>query len=163
MKKAVILTTGIVLACFLTLPLFAFGPGWGGGMRGGGYGGYYNCPYYNNYGGTNLTQEQLSELNALRNEFRAQTDKIRDQLIDRNYDLRTELSKSVPDEKKAVAIQSDISELRTQMDNARIEHMLKVKKVDPDAGAGFYGNSGRRYGRGCYNREFRGFGPGTSF
>ena len=161
MKKAVIIITGIALAGIIALPLFAHGPGWGGKWGGSTYGGSHDCPHYG-YQSSNLTQEQLSELDALRTEFRANTDKIRDQLIDKNYNLRSELRKTTPDEKKAMALQSDISELRAQMDSARIAHILKVKKVDPDAGAGYFGKGGRHAGADCY-RDSRGMRQGRSF
>lgn len=153
-----ILITGIVLVGVVSIPLFAHGPGWGGDRRGHGYG---DCPYYE-YEGKNLTQEQRAELDTLRNEHRANTAKIRDQLIDKKYNMRSELSKTDPDVKKVKTLQAEISGLRGEMDNARIEHALKVKKVDPDARVGYFSRGGRHKGAGC-GRGFRGTGPGGAF
>lgn len=161
MKKAVILIAGMALVGFFALPLFAHGPGWGGHWRGGGYG---DCPYYN-YEGSNLTQEQQTELNTLRDEYRAMTGKIRDQLRDKNYELRTELNKSELNENKVKQLGKEISGLRADMDSARIDHTLKVKKIVPDAQPGFSGRDGRHRGEaysGCYG-GFKGTGPRGTF
>ena len=157
MKKAVILIAGIALVGIISLPLFAHGPGWGGNWRGGGYG---DCPYYD-YQGDNLTQEQKAEIDALRDGYRANTEKIREQLQDTNYDLRTELIKSAPDETRVRELQKEISKLRSEMDSARIDHTLKVKKIAPDAQPGYSSRSGRCKGNGypgCYGGS-RGTGP----
>ena len=161
MKKAVILIAGMALVGFFALPLFAHGPGWGGKDRDGGYG---DCPYYNNEGNA-LTQEQQTELNTLRDEYRAMTGKIRDQLRDKNYELRTELNKSELNENRVRELQKEISGLRADMDSARIDHTLKVKKIVPDAQPGFSGRGGRHMGEaysGC-DGGFRGTGPRGTF
>ena len=157
MKKAVILIAGITLVGIISLPLFAHGPGWGGNWRGCGYG---DCPEYD-YQGSNLTQEQRFELDALKNEYRTNTDKIRERLRETNHDLRSELRKTVPEETRIRELQTEISKLRAEMDNARINHTLKVKKIVPDAQPGYSGRGGRDMGEGysgCY-RGSRGTGP----
>ena len=37
----------------------------------------------------------------------------------------------------AISLQKEISELEAQLDQKRIDHMIKVRKIDPDTGRGF--------------------------
>ena len=150
MKTKTILFFGIVFMAAVSLPVFAHGPGWGNASRGNGYNN--DCPY-SGYGGENLTQEQRLELNALRDEYRANTDKIRDQLRDKRYSMQTELNREQSDELKVRALQSEISELMSQMDSARIDHMLKAKKVDHDISSRSFRNGGHYRGDRCYGRS----------
>ena len=155
-----ILIAGIALVGMFALPLFADGRGCGGNWRGSGYG---DCPYYGSKG-NGLTQDQLAEIGVLRDEFLASTEKTREQLQDKNYSLRLELTKSAPDENRVRELQTEISKLRTEMDSARVENMLKVKKIAPDARAGYSSRDGRHMGErysGCYGGS-RGFGPGEN-
>ena len=157
MKKAVILIAGIAMVGIISLPLFAHGLGWGGNSRGSGYG---DCPYYDDQV-SDLTQDQLSKLEALRDEFRANTKKIREQLRDTNHDLRSELGKSDLNETRIRELQTELSKLRAEMDSARIDHTLKVKKIAPDAQLGYSSRGGRHMGEGysgCYGGS-RGTGP----
>ena len=149
MKKAVILIAGIAMVGIISLPLFAFGPGWGGNSRGSGYG---DCPYYDDKG-SDLTQDQVSKLDALRDEYRANTKKIREQLRDTNQDMRSELDKSDLNETRVRELQTEISKLRAELDSARIDYTLKVKKIAPDAHLGYSSRGGRHMGvgySGCY-------------
>lgn len=149
MKKTIILIIGIVCMAAVSTLVFAHGPGWGGASRGGGY--YYDCPY-TDYDGASLTQEQRMELDTLRQEYLTQTDKIRDRLRDKRYEMNTELNRENPDEQKIRGLQKEISELKGQMDSARIDHILKAKKVDPDIDTRSFGKNSR-FQRACnYNR-----------
>jgi len=74
------------------------------------------------------------------------------------------MAKENPDAKKAVALQKEISELESSLDEQQIEHRLKMQKIAPYAGRGYM--MGRRgmgmgygpgYGRGGGKG---GFGPG---
>ena len=153
MKKTIILIAGIVSMAAVSLPAFAHGPGWGGGFRDGGYArNNADCPY-SEYRGDDLTQEQRSALNALRDEYGVNTDRIREQLREKRYTMRTELNRQQPDESRVRGLQAEISELKGQMDGARIDHMLKAKKIDPDISPRTFRKNNRLRNASCYNRQ----------
>jgi len=65
------------------------------------------------------------------------TETIRQDLYSMQLELQSELAKSDPDSARAIALQKDISKLEAQLDQECIDHMLKVRKIDPDLGRGF--------------------------
>ncbi|HOO45042.1 MAG TPA: periplasmic heavy metal sensor [Deltaproteobacteria bacterium] len=150
MKKTIILIVGIVSMAAVSLPVFAHGPGWGGGPRGSGYNN--DCPY-SGYVNDDLTQEQRTALHALRDEYRANTDRIREQLREKRSAMRTELNRQQPDESRVRGLQAEISDLKGQMDGARIDHMLKAKKIDPDISPRTFRKNNRLRNASCYNRQ----------
>ena len=55
---------------------------------------------------------------------------------------------------KASDIQKDISKIEAELDQKRLDHVIKMKKINPNAGRGYMMG-----GRGC--GEMRGYGPGA--
>ena len=142
------LTRGIViLAAIVMAGLVATAyAGWGGGyghMGGGwhhmGWGGPGSEGYY-----TDLTDEQRQAIEQERRAFFKETEDLRQKLYAKELALRGELAKADADAQKAAAIQKDISNLEAEFDQKRLDHVVKMKKVDPDAGRGFMmGGRGR--------------------
>jgi zinc resistance-associated protein len=144
--------------------------GWG---RGGG--GYGNC--WDQGGGSgqrgsaapgyrgNLNDQDIDKLTQERQAFFESTREQRDNLYQKELELRSEMAKQDPDVEKAVGLQKEVSELRGQLDQKRVEHRIKMQKENPDffAGRG-YGRGGRGMGRGFngqgMGRGFRGQGGG---
>lgn len=112
-----------------------YGPGMGRGFRGYGYAG-------------DLSDEDIKKLDEQRQVFFEGTKNLRNDLYQKKLELRSELAKQNPDSPKAVKIQKEISELKTQLDQKRIEHMLEMKKINPNVGGGFAGKGSRGYGPG---------------
>ena len=54
-----------------------------------------------------------------------------------------------PDVKKAQELQKEISNLEATIDQKRIDHMIKMKKINPHAGRGYGSGRGRGSGGGC--------------
>ena len=114
--------------------------GWGGGygqMMGPGWrhnGGYYGGP----------SGEGLERLNEQRAQFYKETENLRQELYEKQMDLRSELAKEDPDTGKASRLQGEISQLKGELDQKRLEYDIEARK------------SGRGYG---YNRGFGGHGP----
>ncbi|MBU0988553.1 MAG: hypothetical protein KKH68_14980 [Proteobacteria bacterium] len=50
--------------------------------------------------------------------------------------------------KTASSLQNDISKLQAQLDQKRIDHMVEMRKINPNAGRGFMGRGGMGYGNG---------------
>ncbi|MGD9976069.1 MAG: periplasmic heavy metal sensor [Desulfatirhabdiaceae bacterium] len=102
------------------------GPGW---QQGGGY-----------YG--NLAADEIAKLDQQRSEFFKTTEGIRQQLYDKELALQGELSKDTPDISKASTLQSEISKLRGELDQKRLDYEMQARKSVPN-----------------YNRGYRSHGP----
>ena len=146
-KKLII---GLTIAVAIGIGTYAFGHmgggygnyGWmqgGPGMMHQGYygmhEGYYGQPQ-NDYR-SDLKDEDIKALDEERAAFLKATDRIRQNLYSKELELRSELYKENPDASKAEALQKEISELESELDQKRINHMIKIRKLDPNAGRGF--------------------------
>lgn len=123
----------------------AAGPG-GRGMRGAG-----DWPH--GFGGPgfagDLTDEEIAALRQARQAFADQTRELRDKAYQKRLELKSELAKPEPDARRAADLQKEISGLDAQLDQARLEHQLKMKKENPKLyGRGFGMGMGPGFGRG---------------
>ena len=132
------------------------GPGWS--QRGYGPSGYQN----------NLSDDEIDKLNKERQAFFEDTRELRQNLYQKELELRSELAKKDPDAKTAVSLQKQISELESQLNQKSVEQRLKMQKENPDfyADRGYgqgrgYG-MGRRYGMGGGGMG-RGYGMGQGY
>lgn len=127
-----------------------FGRGnWGpGDCRGGGY-------------GANLSDEDLQQLQEQRNAFFEATSDLRQQIQQKRLALRYEMAKTDPDAARVKSIHKELSGLNAQFGEKRIEHVLEMKKLNPNAGAGWMG-AGPGQGRGWHRGSGggMGYGPG---
>ena len=157
------ITRSILIAAFVALVGLSgiaiagnYGPGSGYGMRGAGP--YGDCPRYpdgyrdgrGRWGATNLTDEQIAQVDKLRTDFHNATADLRADLRQKELSLQAELAKKAPDAAKAQALQAEISALRADLDAKRLAHRMEVHKIAPDAGFGpemGYG-PGPHHGRG---------------
>ena len=123
------------------------GPGYGrgmgmyGAMPGRGFGRGY-CP---GFGGSNLSEEEIQNLDKQRDAFLKETETLRNGIYQKRLELRSELAKENPDIQKAKQLQSEISELRAQLDQKRLDNMISLKKIDPNIGRGFMGGGPRGF------------------
>ena len=126
--------------------------GHGGPMMGTGYGGHMMDgqgygPHMRRYDRRGeLTDEQLARLDEARDKFRKATQDVRGQIEEKSVALRNEIGEDAPDKGKAMKLQKEISALKADLDQQRLQHRLEVQKIAPDAfqGRGY----GRRSGRG---------------
>ena len=130
------------------------GRGKGGWDRGPGYGRGYMME--------ELTDEQVKALEEERNAFRKQTENLRQDLRVKELELRTELARENPDAKKALALQKEVSGIESNLDQKRIEHMLKMQKITPNAGRGYMMGRGGRVGYGPESGR-GGYGKGGGY
>ena len=114
---------------------------------------------------SNLSDEQITRLDKERQAFFEETRNLRENLYQKEIELRGELAKEDPDAQKAAGLQAEISDLTAQLDQKRIDHRIKMQKENPQffAGRGYGqegGGMGHRFqGRGM-GRGFRGQGGG---
>ena len=149
-------------------PHMGWGPHHGRGM---GYQGNETCPGYGQgYGrgprgngyGSNLTEEQFKQLDEERQNFFAATEDVRRKIYQKELSLRSELVKENPNSETAKSLQKEISQLKSEFDEKRLDHRLKMHKIAPEGGWGFKGRGGKgsRMGTGPGQRG-GGYGPGS--
>ena len=129
-----------------------WGQGAGWGQRGVGPAGYQG----------NLSDEEIDKLNQERQAFFEDTTELRENLYQKELELRSELAKKDPDVKKAVGLQNEISGFKSQMAQKRVEHRIKMQKEYPDFFAGQGYGQGRGYGKGGRGMG-RGYGMGPGY
>jgi zinc resistance-associated protein len=117
------------------------GPGW----HQGGYG----CPGYGDMMG-DLSDEEIQKMDEQREVFFNATKDLRREIYQKHLALESEFAKKNPDAKSAANIQKEISDLRARIDQKRIEHLIELRKINPDFGPGMMGHGmmGYGYGRG---------------
>mgnify|MGYP001545988967 CR=1 FL=1 len=159
--RNIILTIAVMALAGIGINAFAHGGmGRGGGMMGGyGGGGYHHGPgWHHGYGydndrGARWSDEDYRKFEEQREAFFKETQEIRSKLSDKERELQNELAQDNPDAAKASSLQKEISDLQSEFDQKRIEHMVEMRKQNPNMGKGFMGGGpGKGYGssRGGY-------------
>lgn len=141
----ILMTLGVIALIGIAVNAFAgwgrgwhHGPGWhrgGWGMGGPGY-------------GYNLNDDEIKALEQERRAFFNETEALRQDLYAKDLELRSELAKESVDAKKAAQLQKEISRLESEIDQKRIDHMIKMRKLTPNAGRvqGYMGGGAMGYG-----------------
>jgi Spy/CpxP family protein refolding chaperone len=112
------------------------GMGWGNGW--GHYrGGMHHQGGYGNGNADQMSPETYKQFEQKKEAFLSETQDIRTSLFEKERDLQNELAKSEPDVSKASRLQKEISELQSQFDQKRIEHMVDMRKLNPNASQGY--------------------------
>jgi len=112
----------------------------GGGMHHYGYG----TPGFGYPG--DLSDEERNAFDNERKAFFESTEDLRGDIYSKQLELRSELAKNDSDTQKAMKLQKEISVLKAKLDQKRIDHMIKVRKLNPDVGRGFMGGYHMGYG-----------------
>jgi zinc resistance-associated protein len=182
MKKVGMISGVVLLAALVAYPVFAWGPGWGGGpmMGYGGYGGGpmmgyggngggpgscwnggrgYGNPGYGNPAYGNLTDEQEKQLDDLNRKFFDETASLRNDIWKKTNELDVLLDSPNPDVEKSKALQKELSDLRAQMAEKRLSYNLEARKIAPDARNARRGGFGYGHMMG-WGPHMGGYGPG---
>ena len=96
----------------------------------------------------NLSEEDRSKLESERQAFFTATDDLRRELYRKRLALKSEMAKKAPDAEAARALQKELSALHAQLEQQRIDHILKMKAINPNCG-GWGGKPRRGHGGGC--------------
>ena len=118
---------------------YGYGPMGGPGMMGPGWQ-RGACPY------ANLAPEESAALEKERGAFLEATEGLRQQLYEKNQALQSELAKESPDTAAASKLQSEISELRNELDQKRLDFEIQARKAAPNLRRGYGGGYGPRGG-----------------
>jgi len=156
-NKAIMVLSVIAILAF---GAYAFAD-WGMGYGHHGWGHYgqgmhhrgWEDPGYGHVRG-DLSEDQIRKLDKERNAFYEATEDLRQEIYGKELELRTELSRTNPDAEKAASLQKEISKLEDRFNQKQVDHMIAVKKINPNAGRGLmergpmeYGSS---YGGSCW-------------
>lgn len=138
MKKGFLAVLAISAVIALSVTAYAgwgmgYGPGGGQcqGNRGAGYGpgpGYMMG---------NISDDEAKKINDERDAFFKATDDLRQDIYAKELELNSELAKKNIDTEKAAKLQKEISELESKFDQKRLDHMIKMKKLNPNMARGF--------------------------
>ena len=122
MKRLIALLGILVLVGAIAVPVLAHGPGWGRGhhMGWGGGPGYGYCGDYGP-GAGNLTEEQRTQLDNLHKKFYDETAQLRNKMWTKSSELNALLNSPNPDADKARALQKEITGLRSQLAEKRLD------------------------------------------
>ena len=107
----------------------------------------------------NQSDEQITRLDKERQAFFEETRNLRENLYQKELELRSELAKEDLDAQKAAGLQAEISGLTAQLDQKRIDHRIKLQKDNPE----FFAGRGYGQGSGGMGRGFQGRGMGRGF
>lgn len=106
---------------------------------------------------SDLSEEDYEKLDDQMQTFYKETESIRQKIYEKELALRSELAKENPDAKKATDLQKELSGLESEFNQKRIDHMLALRKDNPNFNRGFMGRGGMMdYGPG----GMMGSGPG---
>jgi Spy/CpxP family protein refolding chaperone len=134
--KNVVITIASIALIGFGISAFAYsGMGWGGGW--GHHGpGWHHGGYGPSYG-DELSQEEYRQFEQKREAFFEETRGLRESLFEKERALQDELSQSDPDAAKASRLQKKISDLQAELDQKRVDHMIEMRKLNPNIGRGF--------------------------
>ena len=124
---------------------------------------YQNGPYkgHGGYGYgqmmAGLSEEDQAKVNELRQKHFEAMAPLRSERESKRLALRSELAKQNPDALVAAQLQQELSAINAELGQKKIEHIIEMKKINPDAGgSGFM--MGARNGQG--KGDHRGYGNG---
>ncbi len=127
------------------------------GMHRGAYDGP-GCEVYDK-----LSEEEIQKLDEARTAFFEAARGLRRQIHQKQLELWSELSKENPSGETATGLQQEISDLKAQLAQKRLNHILAIRKINPDLGRRFGSGDYMRHGRGSYDGSFEGYGYGRGF
>lgn len=150
MKKTILTILAITI---LTTAGLAFAQGWG---RGAGMGMGAGPCAFGNYPGAalaslNLTPEQTQKMQALREVHWKEVAPLHNELVTKQFELRSLWSQPNPDQEKILASQKEINALREKIQEKVTKHRLEMRQIlTPEQQAKL-------------SATFGGFGPGPGF
>ena len=106
--------------------------------------GRYSGSEFGFYG--DLSDEERKAFDKERKDFFESTEDLRGDIYSKQLELRSELAKNDSDTQKAMKLQKEISGFKAKLDQKRIEHMIKMRKLNPDVGRGLMGGYHMGYG-----------------
>ena len=115
------------------------GQGYRGQMQQGSawHHGGYGAPGWGAFG--NLSEEDTKKLDEERQAFFEATKDLRREVYQKRLELASEMAKQNPDPARAANVQKEISDTKARLAQKRLDHIFRVRKINPDLGMGFPG------------------------
>jgi Spy/CpxP family protein refolding chaperone len=107
----------------------------GQGWHHGGYG----APGWGAFG--NLSEEDIKKLDEERQAFLEATKDLRREVYQKRLELASEMARQNPDPARAAAIQKEISDTKARLAQKHLDHLFRIRKINPDLGLGFRGGN----------------------
>ena len=126
MKKLALVTMAVALGILLAVPAFAFGTGGCPGNGPGGDPGDYHDKIFKKL---NLSDEQKTKIEALRDANYKATKPLREKMFDKSVELRREWLKANPDKDKITAAQKEMRTLRDSIEDKDTALKLEIRKL----------------------------------
>ena len=133
---------GFAINAFAQGGMMGWGGGWGHHGPGWHHDGWQGSRY--GYKMEDLSDDEIEQLENERESFLNTTKGLRQDVYAKELELRSELAKEDPDTKKAAKLQKEISDLIAEFDQKRLDHVIRMKKINPEAGK----RLGHRWGGG---------------
>ncbi|MBU1053450.1 MAG: periplasmic heavy metal sensor [Proteobacteria bacterium] len=92
----------------------------------------------------NLSEDEMKKADEERKAFFKATEELRQEIYAKKLELKSEIAKKNTDIEKSKKIQNEISGLKAQFDQKRLEHKLKMKAINPTLIRGFGGRGHER-------------------
>jgi zinc resistance-associated protein len=86
-----------------------------------------------------LSADEIKKLDEERTTFFEAAKVVRRKIYQKWLELASEIAKENPDAAIAAALQKEVSDFKAQLDQKHLEHILRVRKINPDLGRGFWG------------------------
>lgn len=101
--------------------------------------GFKNCTAFKN-----LSPEDQQKVKAEQDAFRNDVKAIKTQIHQKRKELKSEMAKPQSDAQKASALQKEISDLKAQIGQKRIQLQINLKNINPSLSDCFKGGKGHR-------------------
>jgi Spy/CpxP family protein refolding chaperone len=95
---------------------------------------------YDNYGrNSKLNDEQVRKLDTAKSDFYKTTTDLRNNIDQKQLELRTELNRKKIDEDKVTNIQKKLSKFKSEFDQKSLKYKLEISKIAPELNNSFRG------------------------
>ncbi len=145
MKKNGVKKIIMVLVAFAVAGLGANAFAGCGGNCGQGQRG--DCPVYDG----ELGEDKIQELDQERKAFYEATESLRQSMDEKSAEISNELAKETSDVERLSELQKEVSDLRSQFGQKRLEHIIKMKEINPN-----FSRKAQEWNCGGYGRGNRG-------
>ena len=93
-----------------------------------------------------LSEDDIQKLDEEHKAFFEDTKDLRREVFQKRLELASEMARQNPDATRAAAIQKDISNAKAQLAQKHLDHLFRVRKINPDLGMGFWGGGHMGFG-----------------
>jgi zinc resistance-associated protein len=93
-----------------------------------------------------LSEEDMKKLEEERKAFFEDTKDLRREVYQKRLELASEMARKNPDATKAAAVQKAISDTKARLAQKHLDHLFRVRKINPDLGMRFGGGGHMGFG-----------------